>query len=45
MKNALDGIALAMKVDDSRFVLRPYLSDEVRPGGQVRVQVTGGPHD
>ena len=43
MKAALDGIALAMGVNDRRFVPRPYVSDEVRKGGQVRVQVTGGP--
>lgn len=45
MKAALDGIAQAMGVNDRRFVPRPYMSDEVRPGGQVRVQVTGGPDE
>lgn len=43
MKAALDGIAQAMGVNDRRFVPRPYVKDEVRKGGQVRIRVTGGP--
>lgn len=38
-----DGIADALGVDDSRFVSHPYVKDEVRKGGEVRVRITGGP--
>jgi crossover junction endodeoxyribonuclease RusA len=38
-----DGIADALGIDDSRFVGHPYLKDEVRKGGEVRVRITGGP--
>lgn len=38
-----DGIADALGIDDSRFVSHPRLHDEVREGGQVIVQITGGP--
>lgn len=43
MKAALDGIAEAMDVDDRRFVPHPFMKDEVRKGGEVRVRITGGP--
>lgn len=43
MKAALDGIAAVMGVDDHRFVPHPFLKDEVRKGGEVRVRITGGP--
>jgi crossover junction endodeoxyribonuclease RusA len=43
MKAARDGIADALKVDDNRFVSHPQLMDEVRPGGQVVVRITGSP--
>lgn len=43
MKAALDGIADALGVDDRRFVPHPWIKDEVRPGGEVRVRITGGP--
>lgn len=42
-KAARDGIADALKIDDSRFISHPFLHTEVRPGGQVRVTITGGP--
>lgn len=40
LKSALDGIADAMGVDDRRFVPHPWVKDEVRPGGQVRIRIT-----
>jgi len=41
MKSGLDGLADALGVDDSRFVLRPMLCEQI--GGMVRVRLTGGP--
>ena len=38
-----DGIADALKIDDHRFVTHPYLKDEVRHNGEVRVRITSGP--
>jgi len=29
--------------DDNRFVSHPYVKDEVRKGGEVRVRITGWP--
>jgi Holliday junction resolvase RusA-like endonuclease len=43
LKAALDGIADAMGVDDRRFVPHPWVKDEVRKGGEVRIRITGGP--
>lgn len=43
MKAWRDGIADALGIDDSRFVSRPYIKDEVRKGGEVRIRITGGP--
>ena len=40
LKAALDGIAQAMQVDDSRFVPHPFIKEEVRKGGEVRIRVT-----
>lgn len=37
-----DGIADALGIDDNRFVSHPYVKDEVRKGGEVRVRITGG---
>lgn len=37
-----DGIADALGIDDSRFVSHPYVQDEVRKDGEVRVRITGG---
>mgnify|MGYP000933517560 FL=1 len=42
LKSALDGIADALGVDDRRFVPHPFLHDEPRKGGEVRVRITGG---
>jgi crossover junction endodeoxyribonuclease RusA len=39
-KSARDGIADALGVDDKRFRIHPYLSDEVRKGGAVVVTLT-----
>ena len=38
-----DGIADALDVDDSRFVSHPYVKEQPRKGGEVRVRITGGP--
>lgn len=38
-----DGIADAMGIDDKRFVSHPFVSDEVRKDGAVRVRITGAP--
>jgi len=35
-----DGIADAMGIDDCRFVSHPWVKDEVRKGGEVRIRVT-----
>lgn len=43
MKPYRDGLADALGIDDNRFVSHPYVHEEVRPGGQVRVCITGGP--
>ena len=43
LKPALDGIADALGIDDRRFVPHPWIKDEVRKGGEVRIRVTGGP--
>lgn len=42
-KAARDGLADALRIDDSRFVSHPMLRDEVRKGGQVVVRITGTP--
>ena len=42
-KAGRDGIADALGIDDNRFLYRPYLHDEVRPGGEVVVALTPGP--
>lgn len=43
LKSALDGIADALGVDDQRFVPHPWVKDEVRASGEVRIRITGGP--
>ena len=43
-KAALDGLADALKVDDSRFRLHTHLHhDQVRVGGSLVVRLTQGP--
>ncbi|MCE7031754.1 hypothetical protein LY625_03830 [Lysobacter sp. GX 14042] len=37
-----DGLAEALGIDDARFVSHPFVSDEVRTGGEVVVRITGG---
>ena len=40
-KAGRDGLADALGVDDSRFVIHPMLRDEV--GGMVKIRLTAGP--
>ncbi len=40
-KAGFDGLADALKVNDKRFRLHPYVKDEI--GGMVRVTITDGP--
>jgi Endodeoxyribonuclease RusA. len=42
LKSALDGIADALGVDDRRFVPHPFLHDEPRNGGEIRIRITAG---
>lgn len=42
LKPVLDGIADAMGVDDRRFVPHPWVKDEIRKPGEVRIRVTDG---
>jgi len=41
MKSAYDGIAEALGVNDSRFVIHPFLRDEIIKGGMVTITITG----
>lgn len=43
LKGSLDGVALALDVDDSRFVPHPFIKDETRSPGEIRVRITAGP--
>ena len=43
LKAALDGLADALGVNDRRFVPHPFLHDEPRKGGEVRVRITAVP--
>lgn len=43
LKSALDGLADALGIDDRRFVPHPYLHDEPRKGGEIRIRITDGP--
>ena len=38
-----DGIAQILGIDDGRFVSRPFVHNERRPGGEVVIRITGGP--
>lgn len=42
-KSARDGIADAIGVNDSIFIMHPMLHRERRKGGEVRVKITTGP--
>lgn len=43
LKPWLDGIADAMQVDDVRFIPHPWIKDEVRKPGEVRIRITPAP--
>lgn len=43
LKASLDGVADAIKINDKRFVPRPYIRDEVIKGGKVRIRITDFP--
>jgi hypothetical protein len=43
LKPWIDGIADALGIDDRRFVPHPWVKSETRPGGEVRIRITGGP--
>jgi len=45
LKPWLDGIADALGTDDRRFVPHPWVKDEVRKGGEVRIRITAGPKE
>jgi hypothetical protein len=45
LKPALDGIADAMGTDDRWFVPHPWIKDEVRKPGEVRIRITTSPPD
>lgn len=40
-KPGRDGLADALKIDDKRFCIHPYVSEET--GGVVKIKITGGP--
>lgn len=40
-KAGRDGLALALGIDDKRFICHPFVSDTI--GGMVKVTITGGP--
>lgn len=42
-KSGRDGLADAMGIDDKRFRIHPWVSDEVFKGGAVRIILTPGP--
>ena len=43
LKSAYDGIANALGVNDSRFVIHPFVRDEIVKGGKVVITITGHP--
>lgn len=42
-KAGRDGLALALGINDSRFVTHPFISPETAAGGAVEVRLTGQP--
>lgn len=40
-KAGRDGIALALGIDDARFVCHPFVSDQI--GGYIKARITTGP--
>lgn len=43
MKSAYDGIADALGVNDSRFIIHPFVKDEIVKDGKVTITITGYP--
>jgi len=43
LKSAYDGIADALGVNDNRFVIHPFVRDEIVKGGKVTITITGHP--
>jgi crossover junction endodeoxyribonuclease RusA len=43
MKAGYDGIADALGVNDSRFVIHPFVRDEIVKGGKVIIEIIGNP--
>jgi crossover junction endodeoxyribonuclease RusA len=41
MKAAYDGVADALLVNDSRFIIHPFVKDEIVKGGKVTITITG----
>lgn len=44
-KNGRDGVADALCINDKRFRLHPFLSDEIVKGGSVVVRLSKGPEE
>lgn len=42
-KSGRDGMATALGIDDKRFRIHPWVSDEVIKGGCVRISISNGP--
>lgn len=43
VKNAIDGIADALEINDRRFIFHPFLMDEIVKGGKVVFTLTAHP--
>lgn len=43
MKAAYDGIADALGVNDRRFIIHPFVRDEIIQGGKITITITGHP--
>lgn len=43
MKSAYDGVAKALGVNDSRFIIHPFVCYEIVKGGKVIITITGHP--
>lgn len=43
LKPCLDGIALAMGINDSRFIPHPWIADEIRKPAEVRIRIAEVP--
>lgn len=40
-----DGLADALGIDDKRFVSHPWVKEESRKGGEVRIRITWSPNE